>query len=399
MLKRRTMLIGFAALVNCSLLATVFSPQHAIYACTTLSECSREVDNAKQAREALQAEVNKIKGETKTIEEQIYNLQLQVSTFVTQIDAAAKTIASLETQRVKLQESMDKTEAILRDRLVQMQLYYETDKNLNFIANSSSITEMIERTQTVEELTNADKELIQQYDHQKKEVEKNKVETEKTKADLEKYKAEKEDMIVKNAALIKEYEKREAELDAKIGDTVKTQELSQAEIEKIKEAAARIPITSPIPVVGENTAGYPIAHAIKTADYLGLDEVHRVPHGGTDYAPLGDRTLFSLVDGIVVKSEFMPGGYGWYIIIAFQDSGGWKTVLYGHMASQTPLSVGTSVTRGQAIGVTGTTGNSTGIHLHLEVAVAGPGPSFVFQKTGSPNKLDAATYFKLPASW
>ena len=57
------------------------------------------------------------------------------------------------------------------------------------------------------------------------------------------------------------------------------------------------------------------------------------------------------------------GGYGECIII---DHGGGKTSLYGHMSTR-KVSVGQTVTSGDVIGLVGSTGVSTGAHLHFEV--------------------------------
>jgi murein DD-endopeptidase MepM/ murein hydrolase activator NlpD len=89
-------------------------------------------------------------------------------------------------------------------------------------------------------------------------------------------------------------------------------------------------------------------------------------HTGLDIgAPMG-ATITAAASGHVILADWL-GGYGKAIII---DHGGKTVTLYGH-CSQWFVSKGQDVQRGQAIGAVGSTGNSTGPHLHFEVRVNG----------------------------
>lgn len=68
--------------------------------------------------------------------------------------------------------------------------------------------------------------------------------------------------------------------------------------------------------------------------------------------------------GTIITKEYDADGFGNYIIIKGDDG---KGFLYAHMADASPLSVGDSVNIGDYVGWEGTTGTSTGIHLHLEM--------------------------------
>jgi len=93
-------------------------------------------------------------------------------------------------------------------------------------------------------------------------------------------------------------------------------------------------------------------------------------HNGIDYRaflPNGDRCyeggkseVFAPHDGRVTENVFDANGYGWYIKI---EDGSQGSVL-AHFHVQSPHKIGSNVKMGQLVGYQGTTGNSTGIHLH-----------------------------------
>lgn len=95
-------------------------------------------------------------------------------------------------------------------------------------------------------------------------------------------------------------------------------------------------------------------------------------HTGIDLVqPIG-TPIQAADDGVVVLACCGPGGasagYGNYVVIA-HDGG--LTTLYGHLIEQAKLKPGDRVAQGQVVGQEGSTGNSTGAHLHFELRVAG----------------------------
>ena len=85
-------------------------------------------------------------------------------------------------------------------------------------------------------------------------------------------------------------------------------------------------------------------------------------HDGIDIARPSDRTIKAADNGVVVEAGW-DSGYGNKIVI--DHNNGYRTV-YAHLSSMS-VSVGQTVSQGSKIGVMGSTGNSTGIHLHFEV--------------------------------
>ncbi|OJF96180.1 lysozyme family protein [Alkalibacterium sp. 20] len=91
-------------------------------------------------------------------------------------------------------------------------------------------------------------------------------------------------------------------------------------------------------------------------------------HGGIDFAPLsgGNPPIYASLDGTVVTAAY-HSSYGNYIQL---DHGNGLQTLYAHLSTM-HVKKETTVTTGQQIGTMGTTGSSTGVHLHYEVQVDG----------------------------
>jgi murein DD-endopeptidase MepM/ murein hydrolase activator NlpD len=109
-------------------------------------------------------------------------------------------------------------------------------------------------------------------------------------------------------------------------------------------------------------------------------------HNGIDLAtvsPDGVKggTVVSAASGTVAFVRFDPGGYGNYLEVSHAN--GWST-LYGHLYS-IAVQPGQKVLQGQVLGIEGTTGGSSGVHLHWEV------------RNGSDQRIDPATQIKVQA--
>ena len=97
----------------------------------------------------------------------------------------------------------------------------------------------------------------------------------------------------------------------------------------------------------------------------GETEIHR----GLDIATSGSKPVYSILDGIVHSLGFDNSQGNWIVIKDDNSSSptfGYAT-LYMHLANAPDVSQGNRVVKGQKVGDEGTTGSSTGIHLHVEM--------------------------------
>lgn len=92
-------------------------------------------------------------------------------------------------------------------------------------------------------------------------------------------------------------------------------------------------------------------------------------HEGIDFTPGSGYPIEAIADGVVVESTF-AGALGQHVIVRHVIDGENVLSLYGHMqAGSNTVSVGDTITRGEVLGLVGSTGQSTGPHLHFGIQV------------------------------
>jgi murein DD-endopeptidase MepM/ murein hydrolase activator NlpD len=143
------------------------------------------------------------------------------------------------------------------------------------------------------------------------------------------------------------------------GKVVKKETIKKVVLqEPVKEIVVKG--TKVIPSRGDGTFVWPT-----NGGYVSSQQGYRwnKMHKGIDIARPSNYMIKAADNGVVVSAGYDNGGYGNKIIIDHQN--GYRT-MYAHLASIT-VNVGQTVSRGSQIGVMGSTGNSTGVHLHFEV--------------------------------
>ena len=139
------------------------------------------------------------------------------------------------------------------------------------------------------------------------------------------------------------------------------------------------PLAPPVPVSGEAPISLltPLPGAVRTQGF-GCTAFELEPaapacpgghfHSGLDLAgPRPGTPVLAAAGGLVAAVASSPGGYGLHVVL---DHGHGLTTLYAHLLG-TEVAAGELVARAQPIGRLGSTGNSTGAHLHFEVRTGG----------------------------
>jgi murein DD-endopeptidase MepM/ murein hydrolase activator NlpD len=107
-------------------------------------------------------------------------------------------------------------------------------------------------------------------------------------------------------------------------------------------------------------------------------------HRGTDFETGDGAPIYAIAAGVVTVSE-LSGALGQHVEISHMINGHAFTSVYGHMrANSETVTVGETITEGEPVGLTGTTGESTGPHLDFEIDIDGvPVDSFVWLKANT----------------
>lgn len=342
----------------------------------TLGEQKQEIqgqkEEAQQKLEYVQGELSasivKIQELDDTIrqaEQDINTLEAELSNVQTRIDEITSKLDIIEKDYIE-------NEDLLEQRLVAT--YEAGDVTyLDMLMNSASIVDLLSNYYAIQEIIKSDIELLQQIETEKEQVENSKKELEEQKATLKVKKAKKEQLavITQNNKNLKEQAvatltQEEQQLQQKI-DEYKAEE---ARIEALIKIA-----TNEYEYTGDYTGGvmaWPIA---KNGTYItsayGIRE-HPIQgiiknHTGIDIGNAGfGAPVIAAADGIVT----MAGRYGGYGNCVMINHGNGISTLYGH--GQAVLTeVGKEVKKGDLIMEVGSTGVSTGPHLHFEVRING----------------------------
>lgn len=361
----------------------------------SIAEKKKEIEEAQKEKSKLQTGLTDVKKVISDLE----STKKDLAEYVKQLDG---TLASVQTKITELtalitekEAEITKTKAELEAALAQEQEQYEDMKSrikhmyergdsfyLDTIFTASSFGDMLNRADYVERLSVSDRKILEQFKATREYVETCKAQLEAEQELLAEAKkeveAEQESLealisqkqteisayesdINNREKLVKEYEAEIAAQNAEIKaleEAVKAQQkaLEAANAPKKKYDGGVFAWPAPSYKRISDDYGYRIHPILKTKQF----------HNGIDMAAPGGSPILAAYNGTVVASAY-SSTMGNYIMI---DHGDNLYTIYMH-ASALYVSSGATVTKGQKIAAVGTTGRSTGNHLHFSVRLNG----------------------------
>jgi murein DD-endopeptidase MepM/ murein hydrolase activator NlpD len=361
--------------------------------------CFTELVFAKSDSE-LKDELNNNQNSTKTIQENLSDTQEQKKAIQAEVELLDQELAVVEADMDVINESLAQTEQKLTNTTLQLNdvetllnIQTEAFKNrarfmytngklgyLNLLFSAKNFTDFVSRIEYVNRLVIYDNSLVSGIKRMQNavavtlgEIEKQKLEievlvTQKAgkQRSLEETLSQKTEVVRKLDADEQEYLRQINGLDESSKEIERI--LKQRELDRAAAAAAANKVSS-VPYTG-GTVAWPIPGHSRITSPFGnrTNPINRRGefHTGIDVgAPTGTQIL-AADDGVVVTSGVM-NGYGNCVLI---DHGNGLATFYAH-GSKLVASRGQVVEKGQLIMKCGSTGYSTGPHLHFEVRVNG----------------------------
>ncbi|GFZ97795.1 metalloendopeptidase [Paenibacillus marchantiophytorum] len=369
-------------------IAASLAVPYAGYAASTTEKIDQQLTQLKKQKAEAQQKASDAQNQITKVQTEKDQTTKDMNTLLNQVNEASKKLTNLNEQidqvtdhlelnakqldeavaRVESRDSMLKS----RVRLMYMNGFVSY---MDVLLSATSFNDFLNRIEALKSIVNQDKEILVSNKKDKETVTLKKEETEKQ---LEQVK-----VLYANAdALRDELQAKEKAKEVKIASLSKQEKVlediseesdkqitqiakQEADLQEKKRAASKA--KSPFTYTG-GKLGYPLAaQAPLTSDFV--DRINPVTgkaesHKGIDLGAPKGTGILAAENGSVIYASWM-NGYGNCIIV---DHGNGLWTLYGHIMNDgIYVKVGDVIKRGQKIAGVGSTGQSTGNHLHFEV--------------------------------
>ena len=340
----------------------------------------KELSNAKKKEQAAKALESELKEKVTVVQSQISVLKDQIAEVQNSIGLKEQEIAAKEQQITEKEAEIADQWGDFKQHMAAMQELRDGG-SVAMLSAVNDLYELLTFNEVMQDISIKDTEILDNMKNAKEALESDKLTLESQRSELQSKKA---DLDAQNsqmrakqnelnssvaAAQMSAAEAQQAQKDAQAA--IESDEMNYEAVKKqiqkmIAAAAASKPTLSftgficPLKSYSRISSEY----GWRKNPVTGVNKLH----AGTDFAAPGGTPIYAAASGYVQVAGWSSGGYGNYVIIYHgkMSDGNQYSTLYGHMRS-VATSAGKYVQQGEIIGYVGSTGNSTGNHLHLEV--------------------------------
>ncbi len=340
----------------------------------------KELSNAKKKEQAAKALESELKEKVTVVQSQISVLKGQIAEVQNSIGLKEQEIAAKEQQITEKEAEIADQWGDFKQHMAAMQELRDGG-SVAMLSAVNDLYELLTFNEVMQDISIKDTEILDNMKNAKEALESDKLTLESQRSELQSKKA---DLDAQNsqmrakqnelnssvaAAQMSAAEAQQAQKDAQAA--IESDEMNYEAVKKqiqkmIAAAAASKPTLSftgficPLKSYSRISSEY----GWRKNPVSGVNKLH----AGIDLAAGGGTPIYAAASGYVQVAGWSSGGYGNYVIIYHgkMSDGNQYSTLYGHMRS-VATSAGKYVQQGEIIGYVGSTGNSTGNHLHLEV--------------------------------
>ena len=354
-----------------------------------------QIKQALSEKESLQNGLSNLQNIKKELETQRTNLKNYVAQLDSNLEQIERNIAELKAKisvkeeeiavaEEQLAEALEKEENQRTSMINRIRMVYETGdpQMTEMLLKSSSFGDFLNKADYVERVISYDQQMWQDYKTVREYVELCKQELELEREILDEAKAGVEEEQRNLEALIEQKNRDILEYESDISnkeqaikeyeEEIKAQEEEISTLEaQIAEEKKKILANSGVVLTYDGgTFKFPLASYTRVSDDYGM-RIHPILgiqqlHNGVDFAAPKGTAIYAAYDGVVVAATY-SGTMGNYVMI---DHGDGLYTIYMH-ASQLYVEKDDIVVRGETIAAVGSTGRSTGNHLHFSVRLNG----------------------------
>ena len=374
---------------------TGIAPPPPVAAASDLDALQQQLEAYEQKLEQDKAALQEMKKNTADAKKHKQNLESQVSTIKNQIGVLMETITTVQNDigntKISLAEKQEEIVAKeadieqrrenFKERMAAMQELHDAGA-MAMLANVTNLYQLLTFSEVLQDIANKDTEILEELRVEKAELEQIKAELEAKKAELEALEQEltrqKEAMHQKQNQLgvaLKEAGEDLADATEAQQEAQELLESDQMNYEALQDQIQQL-IDGAQNAHGDLSFNGQFSCPLRSGTYrlsspYGWRTLNgrRKFHAGTDFAAASGTPIYAVADGYVTYAGWNSGGYGNYVLIYHGEmsDGNTYSTLYAHMVETPSVKAGQYVTRGTQIGKVGTTGRSTGNHLHLEL--------------------------------
>ena len=360
----------------------------------SLTELQQEQAKLEQEQEENDAKLASLKEDQSKQQEykdaldaQMQNLQSQIDGLNTQINGLDASIEEKNTAIAEKQKNIDEDVETLKERLCAIYMMGDAS-TLEILLQSESVIDMAQKVELLNIITEHDTKLIAQLTadmesiaDEKAEIESEKEQVAAARTELESKGSELASVLAEAERVLEELNQSVASVQAESDRIAEEKAQASAEIDQWwKDYYAQLAAqnnSSSGSSGGSSSGSIGSGGYVSTGNFTwpvpGFTNIscgYSSGHKAIDISG-GGRTIYGTpivaADSGKVVTATYHYSYGNYVMI---DHGGGYSTLYAH-ASSLAVSAGQTVTKGQTIAYVGSTGNSTGPHLHFEVRVNG----------------------------